>query len=97
MDDSRNVGVQFTRLPTPKRSDPPASPERERWRAGGGQVEPAGKLPNRKEIRNVGVQFTRPPRLSPPQADDGGQVEPRKAGLDLPANASLGIIFRQSK
>ncbi len=47
MDHSRNVGVRFTRLPTPKRSD-------------GGQVEPAGKLPRRKEIRNVGVQFIEP-------------------------------------
>ncbi len=28
----------------------------------------------------VGVRFTRPTRLSPPQADDGGQVESRFAG-----------------
>jgi hypothetical protein len=28
----------------------------------------------------VGVRFTRPPRLSPSQADDGGQVESRFAG-----------------
>ncbi len=29
----------------------------------------------------VGVRFTRPPRLSPPQADDGGQVEPAMTGV----------------
>jgi hypothetical protein len=29
----------------------------------------------------VGVRFTRPPRLSPPQTDDGGQVEPAMTGV----------------
>jgi hypothetical protein len=29
----------------------------------------------------VAVRFTRPPRLSPPQADDAGQVEPAMTGI----------------